>query len=261
MDNEHVVLQRDGEIGEIVLNRPEKQNALNRAMWLKIAELCGAAGRDPAIRVVVLRGATPVALSAGADISEFKTVHGTPEAAKDYGQVVAGAYEAMAALDKPTIAMVRGNCFGGACALSLCCDFRYADATSRFSIPPANLGIAYSFAETKRLADLVGLAKAKEMLFAARVVGAEEAMRIGLIDQLYAAGEVEAPTRAFAKTLAEKSQFTIKAVKAYMRAIAKGAQEDTAETRGFRAQAYANEDYREGVRAFMEKRKPKFTYR
>jgi enoyl-CoA hydratase len=261
MSNEHVVLRRDGEIAEIVLNRPEKQNALSRAMWLSIAQFAREAESDPQLRVLILRGASPQAFSAGADISEFKTVHGTPEAAKDYGEVVQGTYEAVANLNKPTIAMIAGNCFGGACALSLCCDFRYSDATGRFCIPPANLGIAYSFQETKRLADLVGLSKAKEMLFAARVVGAEEALRIGLIDQLFAPGEVESGTKAFARTLGEKSQFTIKAVKAYMRAIAGGADSETDDTRGFRKQAYANEDYKEGVRAFMEKRKPKFTYR
>jgi len=99
------------------------------------------------------------------------------------------------------------------------------------------------------------------MLFAARVVGAEEALRIGLIDQLFPIGEAPAGAKAFAATLAEKSQFTIKAVKAYMRAIASGADADTPDTQGLGKQAYSNEDYREGVRAFMEKRKPKFTYR
>jgi len=261
MSNDHVTLVRDGEIAELVLNRPEKQNAMNRAMWLAIAEHARAAGADPQVRVLILRGATPQAFSAGADISEFKTVHGTPEAAKDYGEVVHGAYEAVSSLDKPTIAMIAGNCFGGGCALTLCCDFRYADATARFSIPPANLGIAYSFKETKRLADLVGPSKAKEMLFAARVVGAEEALRIGLIDQLFPAGEAPAGAKAFAATLVEKSQFTIKAVKAYMRAITSGADADTPDTVHIGRQAYSNEDYREGVRAFMEKRKPKFTYR
>lgn len=261
MSNDPVVLKRDGEIAELVLNRPDKQNALSRAMWLAIAAGAKAAGADPTVRVLILRGASPQAFSAGADISEFKTVHGTPEAAKDYGQVVHGAYEAVANLDKPTIAMVQGNCFGGGCALTLCCDFRYADSTSRFCIPPANLGIAYSFQETKRLSDLVGQSKAKEMLFAARVVGAEEALRIGLIDQLYQPGELTQRTREFAHTLGEKSQFTIKAVKAYMRAIAAGADADTEATKHIGKQAYANEDYREGVKAFMEKRKPKFTYR
>jgi enoyl-CoA hydratase/carnithine racemase len=230
-------------------------------MWLDIARLARQAGEDPEVRVLILRGASPLAFSAGADISEFKTVHGTPEAAKDYGEVVRGAYETVAGLNKPTIAQVQGNCFGGACALSLCCDFRYSDTTGRFCIPPANLGIAYSFAETKRLADLVGLAKAKEMLFAARVVGAEEALRIGLIDQLFPEGEVVGATKAFARTLSEKSQFTIQAVKGYMRAIAGGADQDTPETREIGKKAYSNEDYREGVRAFMEKRKPKFTFR
>jgi len=261
MSNEPVLLRRDGEIAELVLNRPEKQNALNRAMWQAVARLAKEAGEDPTVRVLILRGASPQAFAAGADISEFKTVHATPEAAKDYGHAVHGAYDAVASLDKPTIAMVQGNCFGGGCALSLCCDFRYADSTGRFSIPPANLGIAYSFNETKRLADLVGPSKTKEMLFAARVVGAEEALRIGLIDQMYAPAEVEASTKAFARTLAEKSQFTIKAVKAYMRAIAAGADKDTPETAAIAKHAFANEDYREGVAAFMAKRKPKFTYR
>ena len=226
-----VHLTIDGAIAQLVLNRPAKRNALDRAMWALIPKLVAEVAQNVEVKVLVVRGATPDAFSAGADIGEFKDVHASTATARAYHDVVHGAYRAIASLEKPTIAMVQGVCFGGGCALALCCDLRYADETATFCIPPARLGLAYSLAETKRLVDLVGPSKAKEMLMGARVIGADEALRIGLATRIFPAADLERETIAFAKLLCDLSQFTIRAVKAIVADIVAGATDETETSR------------------------------
>lgn len=258
MTTELVDLIKDGPIAKIVLNRADKRNAMNEAMWRAIAEHAGDVAADTAIKVMVLRGVDETAFSAGADISEFGRVHASPETAEDYSKVVDSAYRAVAGLEKPTIAMIQGVCFGGGCALSLCCDLRYADPTASFCIPPAKLGLVYSLGETKRLADLVGPSKAKEMLMGAYVVEAEEALRIGLATRLFETVDLETETYRFARRLTDLSQATIKAVKVMLGEITEGATSDTDVSRQLVKGQFESADYIEGRNAFMEKRKPNF---
>lgn len=256
-----VHLTTAGAIAELILNRPEKRNALTEDMWAAIADLAAKVAADPAVKVLILRGATAEAFAAGADIGEFDQVHATPETARAYHDVVHRAYLAIASLEKPTIAMVQGVCFGGGCALALCCDLRYADPSARFCIPPARLGLAYSLEETKRLVDLVGPAKAKEMLMGARVIAADEALRVGLATRLFPAADLERETVAFAEQLCRLSQFTIRAVKAIVGDIVNGAVGETETSRHLFEAQFESPDYLEGRRAFLEKREPSFTDR
>jgi enoyl-CoA hydratase/carnithine racemase len=256
-----IFLETRGAIAELVLNRPDKRNALSAAMWQAIPGLALEAGADPRVKVLILRGASALAFSAGADIAEFERVHASAATAGEYHAVIAAAYDALARLEKPTIAMVQGVCFGGGCALALCCDLRYADPSARFCIPPARLGLTYSLGETKRLVDLVGPSKAEEMLMGAKVIDAEEALRIGLATQLFAAAELERETRAFAGQLAELSQFTIRAVKQIVGEIQNGAVAETELSKRLLESQFDGPDYLEGRRAFLEKRKPAFTDR
>ena len=249
----------DGAIAHLVLNRPDKRNALDRAAWAMIPELAGEVAANAEVKVLVVRGATPAAFSAGADIGEFEDVYASTETALDYHVVVRRAYDAIASLEKPTIAIIQGVCFGGGCALALCCDLRYADESARFCIPAARLGLAYSLGETKRLADLVGPSKAKEMLMGARVVEADEALRIGLATRVFPARELERETLAFARRLCALSQFSIRAVKAIVGEIVNGATEETESARRLFEAQFQSADYIEGRAAFLEKREPDFT--
>lgn len=258
MTDKPIEVVKDGPVATLILNRPDKRNALSEGMWLEIADQALALGSDPSIRVLVVRGVDETAFSAGADIGEFDRVHQSPKTAEAYRQVVDAAYEALAGLKQPTIAMIQGVCFGGGCALSLCCDLRYADQTASFCIPPARLGLIYSLKETKRLADLVGPSMAKEMLMGAYVVDAEEALRIGLATRLFEAADVEQETYNFAYRLAELSQSTIGAVKVMMDEILRGAAAETDLSRCLVEAQFDSADYIEGRRAFLEKRKPNF---
>lgn len=261
MSDSPVYLERHGDVAELVLNRPDKHNAMNRAIWQALPDLVREVEADKAVKVLVLRGATPRAFSAGADIAEFREVHATPESARAYHGEIAEAFDAVAGLSKPTIALIQGICFGGGCALTLCCDFRYADETTRFCIPPAKLGLAYSLLETKKLTDLVGPSVAKEMLFAARVLDSDDAFRTGLVTRLFPADKVREETFAFAEELCALSQYTIRATKHMISEIVKGVSEETERTRRLAADSFEGPDYREGRDAFLEKRPPKFTYR
>ncbi len=261
MNQASTYLERQGEIGVIVLNRPDKLNALNTEVWSGIAAHATEVANDPALKVMIIRGVNARAFSAGADIAEFPKVHATSDTAKAYHGAIHEAYDAVATMEKPTIALVRGICFGGGCALTLCCDLRYADTASRFCIPPAKLGIAYSFRETKRLHDLVGPAKTKEMLLGAKVIDAEEALAIGLATRLFLPDEIEAETLAFAEQLANLSQFSVRTINKVVKTITSGADESTPEMNAMIMSGFEGEDYREGRGAFLEKRKAKFTYR
>lgn len=254
-----VTIEKSEAVATLILNRPSKRNALNESMWRDIGDLTNDIADDPSVKVLVLRGADASAFSAGADIAEFERVHASPEIAKAYQQVVETAYRAVADLPKPTIAMIQGICFGGGCALSLCCDLRYADLTASFCIPPAKLGLVYSLEETKRLADLVGPSKAKEMLMGAYVVDAEEALRVGLATRLVPTDELENETYSFARHLAGLSQATIGAVKSMMTEISNGAVEATELSQRLVEAQFESADYIEGRRAFLEKRKPNFS--
>lgn len=258
MTNRPIKIARKGPVATLTLNRPNKRNALNEGMWREIANQTTELAGDPSIKALVLRGVDSSAFSAGADIAEFDRVHASPTTADAYLDVVDAAYEALAGFRKPTIAMIQGVCFGGGCALSLCCDLRYADATASFCIPPAKLGLVYSLQETKRLADLVGPSKAKEMLMGAYVVDAEEALRIGLVTRLFDASDLDRETYAFARRFADLSQATIEAVKVMMAEVSKGAVADTEVSRRLVETQFESDDYIEGRRAFLEKRKPSF---
>lgn len=261
MRQEPVHLTIDGAIAQLVLNRPEKRNALTRAMWAAIPERAAEAAGHPEVKVLVLRGATPEAFAAGADIGEFEEVYASAATARAYHRLVHAAYDAIAFLEKPTIAMVQGVCFGGGCALALCCDLRYADESATFCIPPARLGLAYSLAETKRLVDLVGPSRAKEMLMGARVIDADEALRIGLATRAFPAADVERETMAFARRLGELSQFTIRATKEVIREILHGAVAETATSQRLFEEQFHSADHVEGRKAFLEKRAPQFNWR
>ncbi|GAB7056715.1 MULTISPECIES: enoyl-CoA hydratase-related protein [unclassified Paenibacillus] len=260
MSTNHVYLEKKGEIATIYFNQPEKRNALTHEMWKTIPSLLEDAEQDRGIKVLVLRGADEMAFAAGADISEFKTLRSTPEGAKTYNDACHKAERRLAHFKKPTIAMIQGPCIGGGCELALACDFRFSDTTGRFGITPAKLGLVYSLNATKQLVDLVGPANAKYILLSGKIIDVQRAFRIGLIDEVYSPEEIVSKTYEFAELLCQNAQFTVRSMKYIISEIMRGVAEDTEETKRLRQDSFSTEDYQEGVRAFLEKRKPDFKY-
>jgi enoyl-CoA hydratase/carnithine racemase len=248
------------DVATITLNRPEKRNALNEAMWLGLAEAVRRADALPDAKIIVIRGAGGH-FAAGADISEFDTVYASRERGTKYRAAVEDGARAIADAAKPAIAMIEGNCIGGGMAIALACDLRIASASARCGITPARLGIVYSFGDTKRLVDAVGPSKAKDILFTGRLMEAAEAQAIGLVDEVHAPENLERVVSAKCALLAGNSQWSIRGAKDMVRLILSGATKESRETVETFTGAAGQADFREGRTAFMEKRPPKFPYR
>lgn len=253
-----IELRLEGPVAHLVLNRPEKRNALTLAMWDAIPGLLADAKAHKAARVLVLRGAGGV-FAAGADIAEFETTYGSREAALANHQRIQAAMSAMEDFPLPTIAAIEGACVGGGCGLALSCDLRLADPRARFGITPGKLGLAYGVADTRRLVQAVGLSKAKDILFTGRLLDSAEALRIGLIDRLAEPDQVNAALQALIDELLAASRFSAQATKTILRMLRDGETQDTAESRALFAASFEGEDFKEGFAAFMEKRKPNFS--
>ncbi len=252
---------RDGPVATLTINRPEKRNAITIEMWRALPGMLRGLASDEAVRVVVIRGAGTEAFASGADISEFEQVRGTVEAARAYSAAVEAAERALANVARPTIAMIHGICLGGGLELALACDFRMADRTGRFGITAARLGIVYSLSATRRLASIVGPGRARDILFSARLIGAEEALAMGLVNAVWDPGALEDETYAYAGLLAQQAPLTQRGAKLMLQhMIGEGGMAESDLTAAVE-QAYESDDYREGVRAFLEKRPPRFTGR
>lgn len=251
-------VETTGRVASIVINRPEKRNAFTNDMWSELQRLVEQIAGDDVAKVVVLRSSDERVFSAGADIGELREVQRDPARVASYGQAYRGAEAALAACPKPTIAMVSGFCVGGGCSVAVACDFRFADSTSKFGITPAKLGIVYSLVSTKRLLDVVGPTRAKQLLMSGELIDAEQALRIGLVTELFEPGRLREMTYAFAETLASRAQLTVRGAKRMVSLILSGAEGETDETQALETQAYASHDYREGVEAFLEGRPPRF---
>ncbi|GAA1230306.1 enoyl-CoA hydratase-related protein [Prauserella halophila] len=253
-----IELTRDGDVARLTLARPAKMNAISYEMWSAIPGLVADVEADAAVKVLVLAGEGEH-FSAGADIGEFRDLRSTPEGVATYDKAVDAAVDALAGMSKPSIAMIRGNCIGGGCQLSVACDMRFAEPEARFGITPAKLGIVYHFESTRLLTELVGPAQARYLLLSGNLVGASRAREIGLVTDVF--DDLEAQTGEFAATLCSRSQTSVRGMNRIIGKIAAGTTEPDAEIDALRDEAARGEDYAEGVAAFLERRRPRFTYR
>ncbi|HRK19227.1 MAG TPA: enoyl-CoA hydratase-related protein [Hyphomicrobiaceae bacterium] len=242
----------------LIFDNPARKNALNERMWNELPKLVKSAAVDPAVRAVVLAGAGSAAFSAGADISEFEAM--TPlEQHERHKDFINSGFGALLACPKPTIAMIDGICFGGGFELAVCCDFRLASERSRFSIPAAKLGVGYNARWIKPLVNVVGPAKAKEILMTGRVYDAIAAERMGLLTELVSPDALRERTEALLSDLLANAPLTMTAAKFCVDTLSHPVAPvemcplDQAVT-----DCFTSEDYLEGRRAFMEKRAPKF---
>ncbi|HYB12266.1 MAG TPA: enoyl-CoA hydratase [Myxococcota bacterium] len=254
-----IEVRREGALGWIVFDHPERRNAISEQMWGALPQAAAELGADPAVRVVVLRGAGELAFVSGADISEFERIRTGGAAARGYETLTDAAFSALFSLSKPVIAMVHGFCVGGGLALALTADLRFASEDARFAIPAARLGLGYGEAGIRILVDLVGPSCAKEILFTARLLDAPHALRMGLVNGVFPKASLEQEVRSSAQVIAENAPLTLAAVK---RVVAEFARDEASRDRVATAAAvracFESEDYREGVRAFLEKRRPRF---
>jgi enoyl-CoA hydratase/carnithine racemase len=259
---ERMIAEIDGAIGWMIFNNPARRNAISLDMWQAVPAILDHFERDPAVRVIVLKGAGDKAFISGADISQFEQQRSSAESVAQYDKIAEAANTRLGTIRKPTIAMIRGFCIGGGLGVALQCDLRIAADDARFGVPAARLGLGYRWAGVKKLVDLVGPAYAKEIFYTARHFTAPEALGMGLVNRVLPQGELEDYVRNYCALMAENAPLTIEAVKVAVQEIGKpGAEIDRARCEAVVNQCFASEDYIEGRRAFMEKRKPVFTGR
>lgn len=252
-----LLVERDGPIGRLVLHNPERRNAIGAQMWLGIPPAIAEFNADPSVRVIVIRGEGSVAFAAGADISEFEKNRSSGDQVRAYEDATSAAHHAIESSPKPVIALIHGFCVGGGLAVALSCDLRYADASSRYAIPAARLGLGYGIHGTNRLVATVGHANAREIMFSARKYDAKEALSMGLVHRVLPDGDLDKYVHDTALELAANAPLTIAASKAVINALAE-AKGDYSAAEAVVARCMKSEDYIEGRRAFMEKRPPAF---
>jgi enoyl-CoA hydratase/carnithine racemase len=229
-------VEKEGALGWIVIDHPERRNAISLSMWEALSAAAARLDADDEVRVVILRGAGEVAFVAGAR-----------------------AFGALAAIGKPVIAMIHGFCVGGGMATALSADLRYAAEDAVFAIPAARLGLGYHAGGIEALQALVGPSAAKEIFFTARRYPAEEALALGLLNRVFPKGELEAGVRETAAAIAANAPLTLHSVKGIVRELGReSSRRDHAGIAASIARCFESDDYKEGVRAFLEKRSPRF---
>lgn len=254
-----IITRQDGEIARIVFNQPEKRNAVSLEMWEAVEAAVSRFAADPSVRILILSGAGGKAFVSGADVSKFESERASEEAVAHYNATTKRVYDLVEAFPKPTIAQIDGFCVGGGVALALCCDLRICGAGSQFAIPAAKLGLGYGYSGLKRLVDVVGPSFAKEIFFTARRFDAEEARIMGLVNRVVPDGEVEAAAEETARTIAANAPMTVASVKFIVgQTLAPESERDFAACDARVKACFDSQDYVEGRRAFLEKRKPNF---
>jgi enoyl-CoA hydratase/carnithine racemase len=245
-----LLVESGGGVATVTLNRPDKHNAINLAMWEAFGRLMPALADDDDVDVVLLRG------PAGADISEFTSLRRTPDDAARYNEAVTSGEQAILAFPKPTVAMVEGFAIGGGSQVALACDLRLCEPGSRFGITPAKLGIVYALPSTSRLVEVVGAAWASYLLMTGDLVDAATALRIGLVHEVRE--DLEARTAELLATLASRAQVSLRGAKALIGRAAAGQREEDEQVRRHYSDSLHSPEYAEGVEAFLAKRAPDF---
>ncbi|WP_193368782.1 enoyl-CoA hydratase [Pelagibius marinus] len=251
--------RKDGAIGHLIFNNPEKHNAVSLEMWDAADRILDDFAADAEVRVVVLSGAGGKSFVSGADISKFEKERGSEDAVHHYNERIKGVYGRVELFAKPTIAMVNGYCLGGGLNLAAACDLRFCSAKSKFGMPAARLALGYPYHAIRRLINAVGPSAAKYLMFSAERIDAEEAFRLGLVQKVLPEEELESFVAGVAGRIAGNAPLTVKAMKAITNEVLKDPEDtDLALCDRLVADCFASEDYKEGRRAFMEKRDPDF---
>lgn len=260
LETDKIIAEVAGGVGWFTFNNPERRNAISLEMWQGMSDAFQAFESDKEVRVVVMKGAGGRAFASGADISEFEKECANAEQRIRYSAIAQGARDRLANFSKPLVAMIQGSCIGGGLAVALLADVRFATPASKFGIPAAKLGLGYQHALVVALARVIGASRTRDILFSARLIGAEEALRLGMINFVTNDEELQDSVSRYAGVIAANAPLSILAAKAALAQFErKPGGEESAAVTALVDQCFDSEDYKEGRLAFAEKRAPRFS--
>ena len=254
---ERLIGRKDGAIGWVVFNNPDRRNAVSLDMWEAIPPVLASFTADSEVRTIVLTGAGDKAFVSGADISQFEKTRSNAEQVQHYEEVAERANQALKTCDKPVIAMIRGYCLGGGMNIAVLCDMRIAADDARFGIPAAKMGLGYRASSMKNLVDVVGAAYAREIMITARQFTASEAKEMGLVNKVTKKVNLESAVKEYTDAISANAPLTMRTAKRIIREIGL-VDYDATRCKAWARECFESEDYKEGRKAFMEKRKPVF---
>jgi len=254
-----LITRKEKAVGWVIFSNPTKMNAVSHDMWAALPQCIAAFDADPEVRLIVITGAGDKAFISGADISQFEKSRGTAEAQAVYNRAVVEAYEAPMRCSKPVVAKIRGICIGGGLGLAAACDVRIAAEDAVFRMPAARLGLGYNYTGINRFVQILGAANASDIFFSARKFGAADALAMGFVNRVLPVADLDREVDAYCQAMAENAPLTMAAAKFAIRqaGLDAGAR-DLGEAARMIDACFASEDYREGRKAFMEKRTPNF---
>ncbi|HKT52945.1 MAG TPA: enoyl-CoA hydratase [Caulobacteraceae bacterium] len=255
MSDGRIDLSISGTVATLTINNPKKLNAVSVSMWRQLDDALAQVGEE--VRCIVVQGYDK-AFASGADISEFGDQRGSAEANAAYDSAAGSAMTRLYSMPQPTVAKISGYCFGGGMGIALCCDIRLASETSQFCIPAARLGLGYGWTGIKKLLDVVSVPVATEILVTARRYPAAEALTMGLVNRLYASDALDAAVAEYAQTISQNAPLTIRAAKQTIKELSRLGSTDFALCERLVSDCFNSDDYREGAKAFLEKRSPQF---
>ena len=259
MTSEKMISRVKDGIGYITFNNPEKHNAVSIEMWDALENILDDFRENQNIRVIVLNGAGGKSFVSGADISKFDKERSSKDAVLSYNKRTQKVYENLETFSKPTIAMINGYCIGGGLNVAVCCDIRICSEKSKFAMPAAKLSLGYPFSSIKRLFDVMGPGMAKHFMFTAEKISADEALSCGLVQKLVKEDDLELFVNNYASTISKNAPLTIKAMKQIGIEISKNSDDrDLLLCEQLASACFDSEDYKEGRKAFMEKRSANF---
>ena len=258
--SERIIARKNGAIGWLVFNNPAKHNAISMDMAEVVPAVMRGFEDDSEVRVIVVAGAGEKAFAAGSDISGFESVRADPQKNRHYNDVNERSYNAVYECTKPTVAMIRGYCIGGGLDFATSCDVRFCSDNAVFAVPAGKLGLGYGHEGIQRFGRVIGYMRARDLFLSGRRLGADEALRLGLVHRVISLGELEAETTAYAQSIADNAPLTLAAIKrAFLEYEKDPALRDLNRAQAMIDACFSSADYTEGRAAFAAKRKPKFT--
>ncbi|OGA32591.1 MAG: enoyl-CoA hydratase [Betaproteobacteria bacterium RIFCSPLOWO2_12_FULL_64_23] len=254
-----LITRRENAVGWVIFSNPAKLNAVSHDMWMALPKAIAGFDADPEVRLIVITGDGDKAFISGADISQFEKARGSAEAQAVYNRAVVDAYEAPVFCSKPVVAKIRGICMGGGLGLAAACDVRIAAADAAFRMPAGRLGLGYNYTGIKRFAQLIGPANTADIFFSARKFNATDALGMGFVNRVVPVEDFDREVAAYCEMVAENAPLTLAAAKFAIRQTGMDpAARDLEQAARMIETCFNSEDYREGRRAFMQKRKPSF---